>query len=145
MVSGQPLEVLWPVLSTALLLFAFLGFQRERERNGISNVEINGTYSNLTVVKPLLFHFGNGQGFFSLQLFIFSRSYVAKTSYTVKTTWTPEKATMQFTPESHLNSLFALVRKSPTLTGECKKGSQICAIMERTSGNMGFTPKSTKY
>lgn len=114
MLSGQPLEALLTVLSTVFLPFALLDFLRERERNQISNIEKNGTYPNLTVVNQLLLHLENGQGFFSPKLYIFSIPYVATTPYIVKLTWSPKKVTMQFTPGSHLNSLFVLVRKIPT-------------------------------
>lgn len=71
------------ILSTALLPFALLGFQKEKERNEIFNVEINGTYPHLTGANQLIFYLGSGQGFFSPKLYNFSTHYVVMAPYTM--------------------------------------------------------------
>lgn len=63
-----------------------MSFQREREKNGIFRVEINGTYPDLTAANQLLFHLGKGQEFFSPKLYTFSIPHVAMAPYIVKIT-----------------------------------------------------------
>lgn len=130
-------------LSHPQLYFPLLGFARERERDEISNVEIKGTYPNLTAANQLLFHLGNRQGFFSARLYTFSIPSVAKASYIVKTTQFSEQETRQFTSGSHLCSLFVLSRKGPTWR-VWKRLSDVC-YNGRAWGDINFIPRSINY
>lgn len=80
MVPGQPLEARLTVLSTTFLPFVLLGFLRERETNQISNIKINDTYPNLTVVNQCYFILEMGKNFFIPKLYI-SIPYIATKTY----------------------------------------------------------------